>query len=140
MDKATRLRFYEEIKEEVNNEMGEDLPMAELHSIIDSQFKIMMYGFSKGVPTHLPMFGKFIPFDMDFYAEKVIIPNKELQKQLREQGNEEEASLVFKDSIARFKKVVKEKGQEETIKANTLVKIPNVDGSTDGLDIFKNLR
>lgn len=140
MDKATRLRFYEEIKEEVNNEMGEDLPMAELHSIIDSQFKIMMYGFSKGVPTHLPMFGKFIPFDMDFYAEKVIIPNKALQKELREQGNEEEASLVFKDSIARFKKVVKEKGQEETIKANTLVKIPNVDGSTDGLDIFKNLR
>ena len=140
MDKATRLRFYEEIKEEINNEMGEDLPMAELHSIIDSQYKIMMYGFSKGVPTHLPMFGKFIPFDMDFYAEKVIIPNKELQKQLREQGNEEEASLVFKDSIARFKKVVKEKGQEETIKANTLVKIPNVDGSTDGLDIFKNLR
>ena len=140
MNKTERLQIYEELKQEVLEEFGEDLSYAEIHSVVESQFKIMMYGFSKGVGTHLPLFGKFIPFDMDFYAEKVIIPNKELQQKLRDEGNDEEATLVFIDSINRFKKVVKEKGMEDTVTANMLVRIPNVDGSTDGLDIFKNLR
>ena len=140
MDKVTRLAIYKEVQNEIKDEMKEDIEFSEIHSVVESQFKIMMYGFSKGVATHLPMFGKFINFDMDFYSEKVILPNKALQSKLREEGNDDEAKMVFIDSIKRFKKVVKEKGQEETIKAVTLIKIPNVDGSTDDLNIFKNLR
>lgn len=140
MNKEERLTIYEEVQQEMKQEMDVDISFGEIHSIVESQFKIMMYGFSKGIGTHLPMVGKFIPFDMDFYSENVILPNKALQQKLREEGNEEEASIVFKDSLTRYKKVVKEKGQEETIKAVNLVKIPNVDGSTDGLDLFKSLR
>ena len=61
MNKTERLQIYEELKQEVLEEFGEDLSYAEIHSVVESQFKIMMYGFSKGVGTHLPLFGKFIP-------------------------------------------------------------------------------
>lgn len=140
MNKEERLKIYEEVQKEIKEEQNIHIPFSEIHSIVESQFKIMMYGFTKGIGSHLPMIGKFIPFDMDFYSENVILPNKELQRKLREEGNEEEATIVFKDSISRYKKVVKEKGQEETIKAVNIIKIPNVDGSTDTLDLFKSLR
>lgn len=140
MTKEERIKIYEEVQKEVLAENNEEVSIAEIHSIIESQFKIMMYGFNKGVSCTLPYIGKFIAFNMDFYAEKVIIPNKELQLKLREKGRDNEATLIYIDSMNRYKQAVKTKVKEEEIDANVLINIPNLDGSTDTLDIFKNLR
>ena len=140
MVKEDKIKVYKEIEEELQKEFGVTTSLEEIDSVVMSQFKIMAYGFSKGVSTHLPYIGKFIPFDMDYYTEKMILPNKELQRKLQEEGRDIDAKDAFINSYRNFKKAISEKNQEPIISAQELINIPYIDGSTDNLDIFKNLR
>lgn len=140
MLKADKVKIFTEIQKELKDELGEELSLEEINSVVNSQFKIMAYGFSKGIGSYLQYLGKFIPFDMDHYSEKVIIPNKQLQQELRDADEDIKARKVYIDSYRRYKQLVKNKGKEKEIPAEEVMNIPNIDGSTDNLNIFKDLR
>lgn len=140
MNKETKLAIYTEVQRLVKEDSKVDISIAEIHSIVESQFKIMMYGFSKDVGSALPIIGKFIPFDMNTYAEEVIIPNKELQRQLTAADRDDEARAANVKSYAGYRKLLKNIANQPEVDAMSLISIPNVDGSTDGLDIFKEFR
>lgn len=140
MNTEDKVKLYKEIQAELLDEQDIEISLEEIHSIVNSQFKIMAYGFSKGIGTVLPYVGKFIPFDMDYYSEKIIIPNKKLQSELIEQGQADVAKQVFIDSYKRYRQVVKETANEKEIDIEELLTIPNIDGSSDNLNIFKDLR
>lgn len=135
-----KIKLYKEIEKEIKEELGIETSLEEINSVVLSQFKIMAYGFSKGVSSHISYVGKFIPFDMDYYTEKMILPNKKLQEELQKQGKMIEAKDAFINSYRNYKKAIADKNQEPVISAQELINIPNLDGSTDNLDIFKNLR
>ena len=140
MKKENKIKIYTDIAAEVKKKFGIDYSIEEIHSITQSEFKIMGYGFSKGIGIHIPYIGKFLPFDMDAYSENVIIPNKILQQELRDQGRDEEASTVYLDSYRKFQKIKHEKANEIGLTAEELMAVPNLDESSDSLDLFRNLR
>lgn len=140
MNKDKKIQVYKDIVEEIKAKYKVDFSIEEIHSITQSQFKIMGYGFSKGIGIHIPYIGKFVPFDMDTYSADVIIPNKILQQELRDAGKEEEATTAYKESYEKYKKIKSLKANELGMTAEEVVAVPNLDESNDNLDLFKNLR
>ena len=140
MLKADKIKIFTEIQKELKEELKIDISLEEINSVVNSQFKIMAYGFSKGIGSHIQYIGKFIPFDMDRYSEKIIIPNKQLQAQLKEENDEIKAKAVFVDSYKRYKSLIRETAEEKEMSAEEVMSVPNIDGSTDNLNIFKDLR
>lgn len=140
MNKDKKIQVYKDIVEEIKAKYKVDFSIEEIHSITQSQFKIMGYGFSKGIGIHIPYIGKFVPFDMDTYSADVIIPNKILQQELRDAGKEEEATTAYLESYEKYKKIKSLKANELGMTAEEVVAVPNLDESNDNLDLFKNLR
>lgn len=140
MKKEKKIAVYTDIAKEIKEKYGTDISIEEIHSITQSQFKIMGYGFSKGVGIHIPYIGKFVPFDMDAYSKDVILPNKELQKALRDEGRDDDATTAYMESYEKYKKIKHQKANEVGLTAEQLIAIPNLDESSDTLNLFKNLR
>ena len=140
MDKNKKIQVYKDIAEQIKKKYKVEFSIEEIHSITQSQFKIMGYGFSKGIGIHIPYIGKFVPFDMDSYSADVIIPNKILQQELRDKGREEDATTAYMESYEKYKKIKSQKANELGMTAEEVMAVPNVDASNDNLDLFRNLR
>lgn len=140
MNTEERLKIYEEVQKDIFNKFGERLSIQEIDSIVNSQFKIMCYGFTKNLTTIIPCFGKFIPIDKKYYNKYIIEPNKQKQKELIEEGKEQEAKDVYIDSVKKYKSLISAKVNESSLSANEVILIVNSDGIPDDLNILKNLR
>ncbi len=140
MNTEERLKIYEEVQKDIFNKFGERLSIQEIDSIVNSQFKIMCYGFNKNLTTIIPCFGKFIPIDKKYYNKYIIEPNKQKQKELIEEGKEQEAKDVYIDSVKKYKSLISAKVNESSLSANEVILIVNSDGIPDDLNILKNLR
>lgn len=140
MNKEEKVDIYIDIAAQVKKKFGKDFSLAQIHSIANSQFAIAAYGFNKGIGSQFPVIGKVVPFDMDTYTKNVILPNKELQQQLREEGKIDEAVDAYLDSYKTYKKIKHTKANEKGLTAEEVMLIPNLEGTSDTLDIFKNLR
>ena len=140
MKQAKKIQVYKDIAEQIKKKYKIDFSIEEIHSVTQSQFKMMGYGFSKGIGIHIPYIGKFVPFDMDTYSADVIIPNKILQQELRDAGKEEEATTAYMESYEKYKKIKSQKANEIGMTAEEVIAVPNVDESNDNLDLFRKLR
>lgn len=140
MNTEERLKIYEEVQKDIFNKFGERISIQEIDSIVNSQFKIMCYGFTKNLTTIIPCFGKFIPIDKKYYNKYIIEPNKQKQKELIEEGKEQEAKDVYIDSVKKYKSLISAKVNESSLSANEVILIVNSDGIPDDLNILKNLR
>ena len=140
MNTEERLKIYEEVQKDIFNKFGERISIQEIDSIVNSQFKIMSYGFTKNLTTIIPCFGKFIPIDKKYYNKYIIEPNKQKQKELIEEGKEQEAKDVYIDSVKKYKSLISAKVNESSLSANEVILIVNSDNIPDSLDILKNLR
>ena len=140
MNTEERLKIYEEVQKDIFNKFGERISIQEIDSIVNSQFKIMSYGFTKNLTTIIPCFGKFIPIDKKYYNKYIIEPNKQKQKELIEEGKEQEAKDVYIDSVKKYKSLISAKVNESSLSANEVILIVNSDGIPDDLNILKNLR
>ena len=140
MNTEERLKIYEEVQKDIFNKFGERVSIQEIDSIVNSQFKIMCYGFNKNLTTIIPCFGKFIPIDKRYYNKYIIEPNKQKQKELIEEGKEQEAKDVYIDSVKKYKSLISAKRNESSLSANEVILIVNSDNIPDSLDILKNLR
>ena len=140
MNTEERLKIYEEVQKDIFNKFGERISIQEIDSIVNSQFKIMSYGFTKNLTTIIPCFGKFIPIDKKYYNKYIIEPNKQKQKELIEEGKEQEAKDVYIESVKKYKNLISAKRNESSLSANEVILIVNADNIPDSLDILKNLR
>lgn len=140
MNAEERFRIYNEVKKEIKEKLNEDISVEEIDSIVQSQFKIMVYGFSKNVTSVLTHIGKFIPVDREFYEKNIIEPNKIVQANLIKEGKPKEAKKAYVDSILKYKSLLSAKKQQPSISAQELISIVGVDGVPDSIDIFKNMR
>ena len=140
MNTEERLKIYEEVQKDIFNKFGERISIQEIDSIVNSQFKIMSYGFTKNLTTIIPCFCKFIPIDKKYYNKYIIEPNKQKQKELIEEGKEQEAKDVYIDSVKKYKSLISAKRNESSLSANEVILIVNSDNIPDSLDILKNLR
>lgn len=140
MNTEERLKIYEEVQKDIFNKFGEQVSIQEIDSIVNSQFKIMSYGFTKNLTTIIPCFGKFIPIDKKYYNKYIIEPNKQKQKELIEEGKEQEAKDVYIESVKKYKSLISAKRNESSLSANEVILIVNSDNIPDSLDILKNLR
>ena len=140
MNTEERLKIYKEVQKDIFNKFGEQVSIQEIDSIVNSQFKIMSYGFTKNLTTIIPCFGKFIPIDKKYYNKYIIEPNKQKQKELIEEGKEQEAKDVYIESVKKYKSLISAKINESSLSANEVILIVNSDNIPDSLDILKNLR
>ena len=140
MNTEERLKIYEEVQKDIFNKFGEQVSIQEIDSIVNSQFKIMSYGFTKNLTTIIPCFGKFIPIDKKYYNKYIIEPNKQKQKELIEEGKEQEAKDIYIESVKKYKSLISAKRNESSLSANEVILIVNSDNIPDSLDILKNLR
>ena len=140
MNTEERLKIYEEVQKDIFNKFGERISIQEIDSIVNSQFKIMSYGFTKNLTTIIPCFGKFMPIDKRFYDKYIIEPNKQKQKELLEEGKEQEAKNIYVESVKKYKALISAKRNEAPLSANEVILIVNSDNIPDSLDILKNLR
>ena len=140
MNIEERFKIYEEIKKEIKEKFKEDFSIEEIDSIVQSQFKIMSYGFTKNLSTIIPHIGKFVPIDKDYYDTHIINPNKKLQQELIDEGREMEAREAYLKSMKQYKGLISEKRNAPLLDANEVISIVNIDNVPDTLDIFKNLR
>ena len=74
------------------------------------------------------------------YNKYIIEPNKQKQKELIEEGKEQEAKDVYIDSVKKYKSLISAKRNESSLSANEVILIVNSDNIPDSLDILKNLR
>lgn len=100
----------------------------------------MCYGFNKTLTTIIPCFGKFIPIDKKYYNKYIIQPNKQKQKELIEEGKEQEAKDVYIDSVKKYKSLISAKVNESSLSANEVFYLVNSDNILIVVDILKNLR
>jgi hypothetical protein len=140
MNTEERLKIYEEVQKDIFNKFGERVSIQEIDSIVNSQFKIMSNGFTKNLTTIIPCFGKFIPIDKKYYNKYIIEPNKQKQKELIEEGKEQEAKDIYIESVKKYKSLISAKRNESSLSANEVILIVNSDNIPDSLDILKNLR
>ena len=140
MNTEERLKIYKEVQKDIFNKFGEQVSIQEIDSIVNSQFKIMSYGFTKNLTTIIPCFGKFIPIDKKYYNKYIIEPNKQKQKELIEEGKDQEAKDVYIESVKKYKSLISAKRNESSLSANEVILIVNSDNIPDSLDILKNLR
>lgn len=140
MNIEERFAIYNEIKKEVKEKHGEDLSIEEIDSIVQSQFKIMVYGFSKNLTTAIPYIGKFIPLDRKHYEKTLIIPSRIRQQELIDEGKEKEAKAELVKSLEKFKSLLSAKKNQPFMTAQEVISIVNVDNVPDSIDIFKNIR
>ncbi len=70
----------------------------------------------------------------------IIEPNKQKQKELIEEGKEQEAKDVYIESVKKYKSLISAKVNESSLSANEVILIVNSDNIPDSLDILKNLR
>lgn len=140
MTKEEKIEVYKDIANKVKDKFGIEYSIEEIHSITQSQFKILAYAFSKFIGIQLPYLGKFVPFDMDGYSKNVIIPNKELQQELVEAEKFEEANSAFLDSYRTFVKVKASKANEPELTVEQVMALPSVNQESDSLDLFRKLR
>lgn len=139
MNKEERNKIYEEVQKSVKDKYNVDISLQEINNIVNAQYKIAVYGFTKGFAIALPYLGTFVPVDLDHYVEHLIEPNKKKQKQLIAEGKEQEAKESMIESIAVYKKLVKEK-KEGTTSAGTVIQSPSIGEIPDIVDIFKTFK
>lgn len=140
MNVEERLKIYNDIQKEIAENHKEEISIQEIDSIVQSQFKIMVYGFTKGIATSIPLIGKFIPIDHEYYKKHVIEPNKRLQRELIAEGREEDAKVAYVASVKSYQSLVSEKKNAATLTAESVIALTNHDNIPETLDIFKNLR
>ena len=135
-----KLQMYTEVQAELKSELGVYLSIEEIYNVHVSQFKIMAYGLVKGIATTIPFFGKFLPYEKDFYINNFITPNRIEQKRLIDEGDIEGASKAFKDSLnavqahKRSSAVIPSLSAEQVLAYNKHIDIP------DDLDIIKTMK
>lgn len=140
MIQEEKLQMYTEVQAELKSELGVDLSIEEIYNVHVSQFKIMAYGLIKGIATTIPFFGKFLPYEKDFYTNNFITPNRIEQKRLIDEGDIEGASKAFKDSLnavqahKRASAVIPSLSAEQVLAYNKHIDIP------DDLDIIKTMK
>lgn len=140
MKQEEKLQMFTEVQSELKEELGVDLSIEEIYNVFVSQFKIMAYGFVKGIATTIPFFGKFLPYEKDFYKDNFILPNQEEQRRLIAEGDLEGATQAYKkslDAVQAHKKtsaVLPSLSAEQVLAYNKHIDIP------DDLDIIKNMK
>ena len=140
MKKEERLQMFTEVQQELKAEQGVELSIEEINNVFVSQFKIMAYGFVKGIATTIPFFGKFIPHERDFYKDNFIIPNRKEQERLIKEGDTDGAMKIYKESLnavqahKQASKQIPPLSADQVLAYNRHIDIP------DDLDIIKNMK
>lgn len=139
MNKDERNIIYKDIQKEVKERFNIDLSLQEINSVTQSQYKIAVHCFTKGFAVALPFIGTFVPIDFSYYVDNLIEPNKKKQQALIDEGREEEAVISMKESIANYKRLIKDKRQGVT-SADTVIHSPSIGEIPETVDIYKTFK
>lgn len=139
MSPQERNEIYEKIHMSVLKKFNEEVSIQEINSVCRGQFKIMVYGLTKGIATALPFIGTFVPVDYDHYKKTLINPNKEKQKELIEQGDIEGARESMTESINKYKSLLREK-KTGTTSADAVINAKPIGTIPEQVDIFKTFK
>lgn len=139
MNAEEKNQIYDKIQKSVKDKFNEDISIQEINSVCKGQFKIMVYGLTKSIPTQLPFIGTFVPVDYSYYKENLIEPNKLEQKELIEQGDKEGAIESMVNSIAKYKSLLREKKQGTTT-ADAVINAKPIGVIPEQVDIFKTFK
>lgn len=139
MLKEERLAMYAEVQSEIKDEFGVELSVEEIGNIFISQFKIMVYGFVKGLITTIPVFGKFYPYNKHRFDDS-IQTNREQQKALISEGRLEDAMEVYIDNVKKIKRTKKQELQQEILTADEVFSYNEHIDIPDAINILKNIK
>jgi hypothetical protein len=140
MKKEERLQMFIEVQSELKDELGVELSIEEINNVFVSQFKIMAYGFTKGIATTIPFFGKFLPYEKDFYKDHFIIPNRKEQERLLKEGDADGAMRVYKESLNAVQAHKREAKSQPSLSADQVLAYNRHIDIPDDLDIIKNMK
>lgn len=139
MNSQERNEIYDKIQKSVKDKYNQDISIQEINSVCRGQFKIMVYGLTKGISTQIPFIGTFVPVDYDYYKRTFIDPNKQEQKELIAQGDMEGAKETMNESIKRYKALLREK-KEGTTSADAVIHAVPIGTIPEQVDIFKTFK
>jgi hypothetical protein len=90
--------------------------------------------------TTIPFFGKFIPYEKDFYKDNFILPNRLEQQRLIKEGNLEGATESFKKSLDAVQAHKRASSVLPVLSANQVLVYNKHIDIPDSLDIIKNMK
>lgn len=139
MKQEEQLNMFAEVQQELKDELNVDLSIKEISNVFLSQFKIMAYGFIKGIATTIPFFGKFIPYERDFYKDNFIIPNRKEQARLIKEDKLDDAIKIYKESLDAVQAHKRKSTQIASLSAEQVLAYNNHIDIPEELDILKNI-
>lgn len=136
MNKHEKLSLYKDIQKEVKRKYRLDLSLEEIEHVTSSQFKIMLYGFTKGFSTKLPYLGNFLYTNFEKKADDYIKPMIQENLRLVNLNHHKEAHILRATLKDRYEREINQFISSYSFTVDEVLNAPDVLEGDPLIDIY----